>query len=299
VSSQPLAVGVAGLGRWGRNYIRTIEDTPGCRLVAVADPVAAGSNGLRHYPTAEALLEQADVAAVVVATPDATHYDIALRALESGRDVLVEKPVALDPAHAEALVEAAERRGRVLAVAHTPLYHAGFRALQGWLAAQRGPLNGLCERTSRGPAKPGPSVVFDLGSHDLAMAITLFGEPVELTGTALPEPGSRSAFTWQAAFTGGSTVQGRLAWNEAPASRYFELRSAAGAHRFSEAPANGTPTARPLSALCRDFVDCCIARRTPLSEGRLGLAVTRALWALEHAGRRPGVGLQEASFADR
>lgn len=307
MSSQPLAVAIAGLGRWGRNYIPTITDTPGCRLVAVADPLAeTGSNGVRRYASAEAMLAHAEFDALVVATPDPTHFDIALQALETGRDVLVEKPMALDPAHAEALVEAAERRGRVLAVAHTPLYHAGFRALQAWLAAQRGPLNARCERTSRGPAVPGPSILFDLGSHDLAMAITLFGEPAELGGSAVEEAGSRSAFAWRAEFAGGSTVQGRLAWNDAPASRCFEARSAAGAHRFTEAPAGGTATEPPLSALCRDFADCCRDRRTPRSDGRLGLAVTRALCALERASEGPvtgdqgsGVGLEEASLANR
>jgi predicted dehydrogenase len=300
VSSQPLAVGIAGLGRWGRNYIRTIEDTPGCRLVAVADPLAKpGAGGLHLYATAESMLARADITAVVIATPDPTHHEIALRALESGRDVLVEKPMALDPAHAEALIEAAERRGRVLAVAHTPLYHVGFRALQTWLAAQRGAVSARCERTSRGPAKPGPSIVFDLGSHDLALAITLFGEPVELRGAAADETGSRSAFAWQAGFADGPTVQGRLAWTEAPATRYFEAQSAHGRHRFSESPANGTPTQPPLSGLCRDFVACCRERRTPLSDGRLGLAVTRALRVLESASKGPCVGLREASLASR
>jgi predicted dehydrogenase len=281
VKRPPLGIGIIGLGRWGRNYVATLDETPGCRLVAVADPAAGDAQHIaRRHSSAEAMLCCADVDAVVVATPDATHFDLALCALESGRHVLVEKPMALQTAHAERLVEEAARRELVLAVGHTPLYHSNHLQLRAACAAAAGPAELHLERTSRGPAEPTSSVVLDLGPHDLAIVIALMGQPLALRGEHLPDSAARAAFAWQAEFDDGSSASGRLAWTDAPASRFVELRTARGTQRFTE---TSTPHELPLSALCRDFIDACIARRAPKSDGRLGLEVTRSLAALERS----------------
>lgn len=281
VEQPTLGVGIVGLGRWGRNYVATLDGTPGCRLVAVADPVPGDTPpGARRHSSAEALLACTDIGAVVVATPDATHFSLALSALESDRHVLVEKPMALQTADAERLVTEAARRELVLAVGHTPLYHSNFARLRAACAAAHGPIELRFERTSRGPAEPTSSVVFDLGPHDLAMAIALLGQPLALRGEHLPDPAARAAFAWQAEFGAGATAHGRLAWTDAPAGRFVELRTTRGTQRFAE---TSTPHELPLSALCREFIEACIARRAPRSEGRLGLAVTRALAALERS----------------
>ena len=133
---RPVGIGLIGLGRWGRNYVKTLLALPECRLVAMVDADQAirdrlcAETGIPVRESADELLWEPAVEAVVIATPDRTHYSLASAALAAGRDVLVEKPMALEPDGAEALTEQAESSGRVLAVGHTAVYHPGFAELR-------------------------------------------------------------------------------------------------------------------------------------------------------------------------
>jgi len=96
-----LGIGLLGLGRWGRNYVKTLLALPECRLVAAADANAeartrAGQEfGIVARSTIEELLTDPAIEALAIATPDRTHFNLAAAALATGRDVLVEKPMAL------------------------------------------------------------------------------------------------------------------------------------------------------------------------------------------------------------
>ncbi|MEO0080560.1 MAG: Gfo/Idh/MocA family oxidoreductase, partial [candidate division WOR-3 bacterium] len=185
-----LTIGIAGLGRWGRNYLATLTRIPGCRVVAVADPAIPKVGGLAVSRTGQEMLNHEPLDAVVIATPERTHYALARAALDSGRHVLVEKPMALDLAEAIHLSELAARSHLVLEIGHTALYSPGFNRLH--KAVRRGQLGTITKmkayRTSTGPSGK-PSVVgnsfnpiWDLAVHDLAMAILLLGQP--LSGSA-------------------------------------------------------------------------------------------------------------------
>src|SRR6187551_1323999 len=96
-----VALGVIGVGRWGRHWARVCNDVLGGRLVALCDSnparrpdLPAAAQSAAWYSSAEQMVAEADLDAVVIATPTTSHAPLALLALDRGRHVLVEKPLA-------------------------------------------------------------------------------------------------------------------------------------------------------------------------------------------------------------
>jgi predicted dehydrogenase len=122
--TDPVGVGLVGVGMWGRRMAAAANRTPGLRLAScfVRDPTAraeaAGEIGCRPAPSLEALLDDPEVEAVLVATPNHAHREIVVAAAERDRHVLVEKPVADTVEAAEAMRDACDAAGVVLLVAH-------------------------------------------------------------------------------------------------------------------------------------------------------------------------------------
>src|SRR5688572_12470740 len=134
---QLIGVGVVGYGYWGPNLVRNFGMTPGARLVAVSDlsqnrlaDVQARYPAIKTTPCYEDMLLDPEIDAVAIATPVSTHFRLAMQALEAGKHVLVEKPLAMNSAQAALLVEEAERRGLTLMVDHTFVYHGAVRKIR-------------------------------------------------------------------------------------------------------------------------------------------------------------------------
>ena len=135
-----IRVGVIGYGYWGPNLVRNFAEAPGSRIAAVSDlrPERLTLVGNR-YPTVKLtrdyhdLLTDLGVDAVAIVTPVSTHFDLAMQALQAGKRVLVEKPLAATSDQAVRLMEEAVRRNRVLMVDHTFVYTdaaAGLRVVR-------------------------------------------------------------------------------------------------------------------------------------------------------------------------
>src|SRR5207247_4377858 len=128
-------VALAGLGYWGPNLARNFDDLAELRWLCDASPDALEPFTAR-YPRArtttsyDELLADDELDAVVVATPAVTHYELAKRALEAGKHVLVEKPPAMNAADAADLGATAEASKRVLMPGHLLLYHPAVRAMK-------------------------------------------------------------------------------------------------------------------------------------------------------------------------
>src|ERR1700710_1227215 len=110
-----LKVGLIGAGGIAQAYLRVFEGLPGARITAVADPRARAASTVAEavrgtaYPSHRALLEDADVDAVLVCTPPITHPEIVLQAIGRGLHVMCEKPLAIDVASASTMGESAEQ----------------------------------------------------------------------------------------------------------------------------------------------------------------------------------------------
>lgn len=121
--AEPVRVAVLGLGRsgWGI-HVTGLGEHPNYKVVAVADPEearrteATETYGCAAYETPEEAIADSNVELVVVATPSNSHAPLTIKALESGRHVVVEKPMATNLAEADAMIEAAEKSGNILSI---------------------------------------------------------------------------------------------------------------------------------------------------------------------------------------
>jgi len=130
-------VAVIGVGRWGKNLARVFGEAPRARLSGLCDtdPVHLSEGrtwaprGARVTGVLDELLDDAEVDAIVIATPSETHASIARRALNANKHVFVEKPMAMSSVEAQELNKLAHDRGRRLMVGHVLLYHPAIAEL--------------------------------------------------------------------------------------------------------------------------------------------------------------------------
>ena len=180
-----LTVAVIGCGSWGRNQVRVFSDLTESSLIAIADTDenTARKIGEKYridwYTDAEKVLDRPDVEAVTVCTPTVTHAEIALAAIESGKHVLVEKPMTNTIDEAEILIKAAEKQGVHLAVGFVERFNSAIR--EGMKIISRGEIGDVilahAKRVSRRPLRIGDvGVVKDLAIHDIDIINQLFDE---------------------------------------------------------------------------------------------------------------------------
>ncbi len=176
----PLRMGVVGLGYWGPNLLRVLVDQAGVEVAWMcdADPVRLERYGSRYPAVAHScrfddLLVDDSVDAVIVATPVHTHFELASRALEAGKHVFVEKPLAPSSAQASELERLALERGRTLMCGHTFLYSPAVRAVKAIM--ERGELGDIyfitSSRVNLGLHQRDVSVLWDLGPHDFSILL--------------------------------------------------------------------------------------------------------------------------------
>ena len=174
-----IKLAVVGAGRWGPNLINNlythkdawiswVADSNPSRLQAVQDRFT----GVQTTENAAAAIEADDVDAVLIATPTSTHFEFAARALEAGKHVLVEKPLAGTVAEAEELCELAAKTDLVLMVGHIFVYNAASRRAKEYIA--EGELGRIyyisMERTNLGPIRADVNAAWDLAAHDISLA---------------------------------------------------------------------------------------------------------------------------------
>lgn len=171
-----VSIAVIGLGRWGPNHVRNFQSIKGCSVVAAAETDAAHRARIQaSYPAMtieedyHRVLARADVNAVVVATPTATHYEIVRDALTAGKHVLCEKPLTSKGKDAWELVSLAEKKGVRLMVGHVFLFNPGIEYLARALDEKAaGPVYYLSAvRTNLGPFRYDVNAAWDLASHDI------------------------------------------------------------------------------------------------------------------------------------
>jgi predicted dehydrogenase len=179
-----LRVGVVGGGYWGSKHVRTLSSLPDVEQVVVIDPCLERVRSLAGtYPALQVRASLAsaldDVDAVVVATPPRTHAPLALQALEAGKHVMVEKPLATSSSEARAMLAAARERDLVIMVGHTFEYHAAVWTLRDIVRGEEfGQLYYLdTARLNMGLYQHDVNVLWDLAPHDVSILNYLVGSP--------------------------------------------------------------------------------------------------------------------------
>jgi predicted dehydrogenase len=171
-------VAVVGLGYWGPNLVRNLNELEDAELVAVCDmrPEALETIG-RRYPAVATTTSYDDIVsdpsidAVVIATPVSTHHALGMRALEAGKHLFIEKPLAASSEEGEDLVEAARDRNLVLMPGHTFLYSPPVNTIRDLITS--GDLGDIyfisTSRVNLGLHQADVSVAWDLGPHDFSI----------------------------------------------------------------------------------------------------------------------------------
>jgi len=190
-----LRVAVVGCGYWGQNLLRNFCELEEVEVLIAcdADPRSLARSG-RRYPTLEVTKNYKDVLAdprvegVVLATPVSTHYPFAYQALQAGKHVLVEKPLAQSSRQVQDLIQLAERMGKTLMVDHTFLYTSAVRRMKALVDS--GEIGDLLYfdsiRISLGLVQSDINVLWDLGPHDLSiMDFLCQREPVSISATGV------------------------------------------------------------------------------------------------------------------
>ena len=180
-----IKIGVIGCGHWGSNHVRIFYMSRKAELKCCCD---TDRNRLKAmgglYPNITTtsdpgeIIDDAAVDAVVIATPTVSHYSLVKKALLKGKHVLCEKPLTVESGESRELLALARKKGKVLMVGYVFLFNNGIIALKGCLKKKS--LGKLCylhfTRTNLGPIRDDVDVIYDLASHDIAIASFLLNK---------------------------------------------------------------------------------------------------------------------------
>ncbi len=307
-----IRIGVAGAGVFGGHHCRKIADIPQAELFGVFDVDHARAHALARQHGGEVFSNFSDlvsnVDAVIIAAPAVAHFTLARQALSSGLHVLVEKPIALDGAEAQTLIELATANGAVLQVGHQERYVA---AAAGLLDRSRAPAKIDCIRHTAASGRcEDVSVVLDLMIHDIDLIRQLTNTDVaEVTAS-----GAEHAIEAELILDNGSLVSLTASRRAAAPERRMTLvygdgviefdfinRKAVNTTASSLRPAFDGETSPlayrdPLAFGAQDFIAAITEGRAPVVTGEDGRGAL--LWALrieQAAGLNAGAALAPAA----
>jgi predicted dehydrogenase len=324
--SDAVGIAIVGTGDWGSNLVRNFASLPGGRLNLLCDndpqrltKAASQAPGARTTSRVEDVAAATDVQGVVISAPAIHHHPLARTLLEAGKDVFVEKPLALEVGHAEELVELAAAKKRILMVGHLLLFHPAVRHLKGMV--ERGELGDLhyiySQRVNLGKVRKDENALWSFAPHDLSVILHLLGaEPVDVAarGSAFVQKGVEDVVFVHLRFPDGRMAHVHVSWLDPHKLRKFTVVGSRkmvvfddmeasekvrvydkGVERGGQVVSYGDAlTVRsgdilipriglqePLRIECQHFVDCVRERRAPLADGANGLAVVRVLAAAQ------------------
>lgn len=183
MAAQAAGIGLIGLGYWGKNLFRVIKELGVLTAACDSDPALLGEwrqrePGVRFESDPEALFSDPSIAAIVIAAPPAQHYPLAKRALLAGKDVFVEKPMALSMGDGEDLTALAARRKRILMVGHILQYHPAVVKLKELVAAgELGKIEYIySNRLNMGMVRTEENIWWSFAPHDVSVILSILGE---------------------------------------------------------------------------------------------------------------------------
>lgn len=308
-----MRVAVIGCGYWGKNLVRNFAELGALAAICDPDEKAAAQLSQKFGAPARdlaAVLGDPAIAAVAIAAPAAHHAAIARTAIEAGKHVFVEKPLALTVAEAEEVCAAAERYDRRLMVGHVLQYHPAFAALRELVReGTLGRLQYLCSnRLNLGKVRREEDILWSFAPHDLSMILSLVGaEPSEVTasGGYYLHKTIADVTTTHLAFPGGEQAHVFVSWLHPFKEQKLVVIGDRGMAVFDDSQgwdkklllyphriewretmpvpqrAEATPVklaeAEPLELECRHFLECVATGAPPRTDGPEGLRVLRVL----------------------
>lgn len=190
MNNETLVVAQYGCGYWGPNLVRNFSALPECEMRYVVDAspdrrafVEKSFSGVRAVGDRQVVLGDAEIDAVIIATPAESHYSLAEEALRAGKHVFVEKPLATTVAEVEALEELAAERGLIVMAGHTFIYNAAVRYVRDLI--DRGELGEIryiySQRLNLGRIRSDIDALWNFAPHDISIIQYWLGDPEPLS----------------------------------------------------------------------------------------------------------------------
>ena len=317
IPNREARVAIVCCGYWGKNLVRNFRDLGALSMVcdetasgrAVATDLAPEATIVSEF---RAVLES-DVFGVVIATPAETHYALVASALKAGKDVLVEKPLALTQEQGAHLVELAAKHNRILMVGHVLEYHpAVVRLLKLVRDGELGKIFYIySNRLSLGKIRREENILWSFAPHDIAVILRLVGEmPIEVAanGGNYVQPTIADVTVTNLLFQNGVRAHIHVSWLHPFKEQRLVVIGSKKMASFDDVskqlvlydqrvewqegepiPVKGQGDTitfagdEPLRVECQAFLTAIETRRPPLTDGESGLRVLRVLQAAQHS----------------
>jgi len=326
-------VAVVGAGAWGKNHIRVFSELPNVRLKYVCDSDPSKLASVRKaYPQSQAvenlkaILQDPEVRGVVVASSAVSHYPLSKEILLAGKDVLVEKPMALNEKDAEEMLEIAEKKDRILMVGHLLIYHSVVDRLREMISSgELGKIHYIyTQRVNLGVIRQDENALLSFAPHDLSVILHLIEEkPVVVSahGESYIQNGIEDVVFLSLRFSDGKMANVHLSWldphklrkitivgskkmavfddmevseklkiyDKGVRSPSYDTYGEYLSLRFGDITIPNVKMVEPLRAEAEHFIHCVESRGEPKTGGRDGLEVVRILIAAQESLKRKGV----------
>jgi predicted dehydrogenase len=317
VTSGHASIAVVGCGYWGKNLVRNFAQLGALRMVCDAAQ-ASQSAAVELAPDAKVVADIGDVLSapvkgVVIATPAETHYELARQALQTGKDVLCEKPLALTYEQGDELVRLAEHQRRILMVGHVLEYHPGVvRLLQLVRSGDLGKVRYIySNRLSLGKVRREENILWSFAPHDIAIILRLMGSlPFQVTacGGSYVQPNIADVTVTNLLFDNGVRAHIFVSWLHPFKEQRLVVIGSRKMASFDDVAKKlmlydqrvdlreGEPVPvkgggeevpfssdEPLRLECQAFLSAIETRVPPLTDGASGLRVLKVLQAAQRS----------------
>jgi predicted dehydrogenase len=317
-------VAVIGCGYWGKNLVRNFAQLGS--LAMVIDSTPAGQEAAQQIAPNAAIMASiqdvlvptrgfppTDVQGVVIATPAETHFDLTAQALEAGKDVMVEKPLALTHEQGSRLVRLASERERILMVGHVLEYHpAVVRLVELVQAGELGKVHYIySNRLSLGKVRREENILWSFAPHDVAVILRLMGSmPFQVTacGGSYLQPNIADVTVTNLLFDNGVRAHIHVSWLHPFKEQRLVVIGSRKMASFDDVakklvlydqrvdfkegqpiPIKGDgeevlfPADEPLRLECQAYLEAISTRRPPKTDGASGLRVLEVLQAAQRS----------------
>lgn len=334
MTARKIKVGQIGLGDWGKNLLRNFIGIINCQVAVACDSngstclrVTEMFPGLATTGKYENLLDDSALDAIIIATPPALHYEMAMRAIEAGKDVFVEKPLVLDLEQGKKLVALAQKNNRILMVGHIMLYHPASLLLKKYIdCGELGEIHYLySQRINLGKVRDIENSLWSFAPHDISLMMFLLGKmPVRVnaTGAAYLQKNVEDVCFITIQFEDKTLAHIHVSWLDPHKIRKLTIVGSKKMAVFNDTESAEkiwlydkginarldyssyseymslrigditlprVPGGEPLRAECLHFLECVATRQQPRSDGRDGLRVLAVLQAAQQSLERGGV----------
>lgn len=305
-------IALVGVGYWGRNHLRVFNKLGVLKIICDLDKELLEERK-KEFPHLEIttdfseILNNKDIKAVVISSPAATHYRLTKKALEQGKDVFVEKPLALKLEQGQELVDLAKKKKKILMVGHLLHYHPAIVKLKEIIKkGQFGEIRYICSnRLNFGKLRREENVLWSFAPHDISIIIDFLGMPekVSAIGKSYLQKSIPDVTLSILEFKKNQTAHIFVSWlNPFKEQKLSIIGSKKMAvfdgvknelmiyshkikwqkNKIPEAiKADGKvikiPEKEPLIEEAKHFLDCIKKRKTPITDGKEGLRVLKIL----------------------